>query len=465
MTFACSFNLRMLASASAIALATPLVAQSVAFPEPAEFAGAVRASSAGTAIYAGDEITFDGRGLVPGQEVTLQRGLSPLNEDGPIVADEEGQFSLSFTLPEDAAVGTHPIVVIADNPAAATVVDLKISPLLPVSGTERFNVEQAPLVRGLYQVAHSAATDALFVTAAVGRPPVTESTLMKVDPETLEIIAQVQPAAAPARADGRDSGVFAVYGVAVDDARGHVWVTNTRQDTVAVYEQDDLSLVHQFEPGAVTHARDVVVDEANSRVYASAAFTNEISVFDAETLEQLEPISIQSTLRGQDFSTMSLSLDPAAGKLYTVSMTSPEAAVIDLSSGEVEQVILLPGAKAGSGISHDVETGRIFAAAQGTDNLIIVDEASGEVVADVPVGAGALNVVFDPTSRLAYVSNRGAGTLTVVTPDGEIVANMESGTFANHVTAAGNGTIFAVNKSRGEDDPEGDRITRITPAE
>ena len=35
-------------------------------------------------------------------------------------------------------------------------------------------------------------------------------------------------------------------------------------------------------------------------------------------------------------------------------------------------------------------------------------------------GAGALNVAFDPVKRLAYVTNRGAGTLTVVDPDGTI---------------------------------------------
>ena len=34
----------------------------------------------------------------------------------------------------------------------------------------------------------------LFVTAAVGRPPVTQSELLKLDPETLEITARVTPA-------------------------------------------------------------------------------------------------------------------------------------------------------------------------------------------------------------------------------------------------------------------------------
>ena len=43
------------------------------------------------------------------------------------------------------------------------------------------------------------------------------------------------------------------------------------------------------------------------------------------------------------------------------------------------------------------------------------------------------------------------------------VANLDGGTFPNHVHEDGKGHVFAVNKSRGEDDPKGDRITRIAP--
>src|SRR5690606_20371104 len=169
-----------------------------------------------------------------------------------------------------------------------------------------------------------------------------ESALVKVNPETLETLASVTPGAAPARPDGSDGGVFAVYGIDVDDANGNVWVTNTRQNTVAVYKQDDLSLVHQFEPGAVAHARDVVVDEANGRVYTSATGTPVIEVFDSASLEKLEPITIPSQQRRAEFSVMSLALDEAGGKLVTVSMSTPEAAVVDLASGEVK-VLPVPG--------------------------------------------------------------------------------------------------------------------------
>lgn len=455
------------ASALALTLFSGAAFAQASFPAPAaEFEGMVRAGSAqpGAPVIAGDTVSVEGQGFVPGQAVTLQRGTQVLNADGPIVADAEGKFAASFTLPADAATGLHPIVVIAENPSVAQVVELKVSPVVPLSGAEKFDITSAPLVRGLYQSAYSAKNDALFVTSAVGRPPVKEAALLRVDPATLEIVAQVTPAAAPALPDGREAGVFAVYGVGVDDAHGTVWVTNTRQNTVSVYNQDDLSLVKQFEPGVVSHARDVVIDAGRNRAYVSAARSDALEVFDAETLEKVATVKVPSAKRGEEFFLMSLAIDEARGLLYTVSMTSGEAAVIDLNTNEVVKVLPLKGAISAAGVAVDAETGRLFVASQQSDNLLIVDLETGAVLHDVAVGAGPLNVAFDPVSRLAFVANRGAGTVTVVDPDGVIVANLDGGSLPNHVIADGLGNIFSVNKARGENDPQGDRITRIAPA-
>ncbi|VDS08680.1 hypothetical protein PARHAE_01864 [Paracoccus haematequi] len=459
---------RALFGASVLALmlaAGPVAAETIFTPTSDGFVGDVSASAPERApIYAGTKVTISGEDLAPGQQITLMRGTTVLNADGPLTVAEDGTFSFDVTVDEEAATGLQPIVVIGENPAAATVVDLKVSPQIPVSGAEQFTILSQPVTRGLYQVAYSPKSDALFVTAAVGRPPVKESALVKVNPDTLETVASVAPEAAPAREDGSDGGVFAVYGVAVDDANGTVWVTNTRQNTVAVYRQDDLSLVKQFEPGAATHGRDVVIDEANGRAYVSTSLTPEILVFDTKTLEPLDPITVQSAIRGEDFGTMALDLDAQSGKLVTVSLNTPEAAVIDLKSGEVK-VIPAKGAQGASGAAYDAQDGLIFVASQQTDNLLILKADTGEVLHDVEVGAGPLNVTFEPVSRRAFVANRGSGTITVVDTQGQIVANLDAGSFPNQLRADGKGNVYAVNKSRGENDEAGDRVWRIHAAD
>lgn len=433
------------------------------FPAPVDFAGRFRVSGAepGRPVLPGGQVRLTGSGLVPGQVATFQRGLTVLN-DGALAADADGNLNFTFALPADAAVGLHPVAVFLDTPSSTVLVDVKVSPDIPVANTDAFAVHGVKPAPGLYQSAYSARAGALFVTSASFRPA--GSKLLKLDPETLAVLAEITPPELPEdqRAPGQEGPQpVGVFGVAVDEVKGTVWVTNTFHNTVAVYRQDDLSLVRQFAPGTVYHARDVIVDGARGRAYASASATDGVHVFDTATLEKVGVIEIASARRGGEFSVMSLALDAAGGRLFAVSRISNELAVIDLATDTVAQVIDLPGAKNASGLAFDAAAGRVLVAAQDSDNLLVVDLDSGKVVQDVPVGAGALNVAHEPVTGLAYVSNRGAGTVTVVSPEGAVVAVLDGGSYPNHVHADGRGNVYAVNKSLGPDDARGDHVRLI----
>lgn len=433
--------------------AGPVMAENIFTPTADGFTGWVSASGPdGAPILAGGTAKIEGEDLIPGQTVTLMRGTTVLTPE-PLVIGADGTFTFDVAVPREAVTGLHPVVLIAENPAAATVVDVKVSPVIPVSGAEKFVIESAPAMASPYQVAYSPASGAIFVTGAVGRPPVKQSELVKLDADTLEKQASITPAAAP---DGE--GLFAVYGVAADDPNGNLWVTNTRQGTVSVYKQDDLSLVRQFDPDEEGHPRDVVIHEG--RAYVSHSLTGDLWVFDTATLDRLDPITIKSEHWGEDFGAMSMDLQD--GKIVTVSLNTPEAAIIDLATGNV-RVIEAKGAKSASGAAYDPQEGLIFVGSQETDNLLILSEETGEVLHDVEVGADVLSVAFDPVSRLAFTANRGSGTITVVDTNGAIVANLDVGGMPNQLRADGRGNIYAVNKATGGS--EGDRVWRIRAAD
>ncbi len=459
-----SFRLRPTVLGLSLLLAAGVAGAQVFSQPDTDFKGSVRATT--QVVLPGTQTGIEGNGFKPGQQVTLLRGETVLNAQ-PYVVDAEGKFTGQLAIPADAAAGVQPVVVRTSGPDAASIFELKVSKEIPLSGQNLFDTRTQKLVQGLYQVAYSARSNAVFVTSAVGRPPVSQSELLKLDPKTLRVVARVNPGAAPAPEarpgqPPREGGLYAVYGVGVDDTNGNVWVTNTRQDTVAVYRQSDLSLVKQYPVGAVPHARDVVIDAEHNRAYVSATGETFISVFDSKTLQQLPNIEIQSGKRGEKFTPTSLDIDPATGKVYTVSLSTPEAAVIDGIAGTVEKVYPLANARSAIGVAWNPVAKRLLVVSQGSDNLLITDPETGKVEHDVYVGAGALNVSYEPSSRLAYISNRGAGTVTVVDEAGKIVGNLDGGTFPNHVSKGPNGVMFAVNKSRGADDAKGDRITRIT---
>lgn len=421
----------------------------------------------GRPILAGGEVTATGRGFRPDQAVSLFYGQTRL---AGATANPEGGFEARLTVPANAVSGIHPIIVVADAPYDASVADLKVSPNVPLSGADAYEVTSASPSRGVYQTAYSARRNAIFATFAVGRPPVRQSQLMRLNADTLAVEAYITPTAAPPRqlpanapaGASTDGGVFAVYGVGVDDRNDTVWVTQSRQNTVAVYRQSDLALIRQFEPGTVNHARDIVVDQEDGKVYASATFVPEIVVFNTATNEVAGRITIASTVRGETFSAASVSYDREARRLYVASNSTNEVAIIDTRTDTVEKVYRVPGARSVIGVSHDPVTDRIYVAAQGTDNLVVLNGADGSVIADTPVGAGALNVVFEPIQRRVYVSNFGAGTVTVLDPDGKIVANLPAPPVANHVSTDGRGNVYVAVKAGWTGDGN-DTVQRIRP--
>ncbi|ODS52169.1 MAG: hypothetical protein ABS36_18670 [Acidobacteria bacterium SCN 69-37] len=443
--------------AAALVFSGPVAAIAQTFTLPArDFSGTVSVSK--SLVLPGDELDLVGARFVPGQRVVLSNGLDRLTPE-PVAVGADGAFRVHLRLPASVAVGIHPIVVSASQPTAAQIVNLKVSPSLPLTGSDRFDVVRVSPVgtnyHHLYQAAHSAKHDTLFVTQAVGRPPVKVSGLLKFDARTLTLQHRITPAPAPGDTSG---GLLAVYGVAVDDAHDTVWVTNSRQGTVAVYRQSDLALVKQFPTDLVPHARDIIVDADRSRAYASATGSNVIAVFDTGTLARIGTIEIKSARWGGTFVPTSLELDRAAGKLFTVSLETPEAVIIDVTRQTIDRVIAVPHVQSAIGVAYDARTRRLFVAAQGTDNLVIVDTMTGDVVKDVPIGSGAINVAFDPIERLAYVVNRTGGTVAVVDPDGAVVANIRTGTAPNHVHEDGRGSVYVVTMNEG-----GDHITRLTP--
>jgi len=422
------------------------------------------AAERGQPVEAGSEVTVSGEGFKAGQEVTLFYGSTPLNSPA-LVADAEGKISAAIAIPASAVSGTHPIVVVAKQPYHAAIAELKVSPTVPLSGQDNYTITHTEVTRGLYQAAYSAKNNVLYTTSAVGRPPIRESEILKLNADTLAVLARGTPAevAAPEGEQAGSAGVYGVYGLGLDDTKGTLWVTNTRQNTVAVYDQADLSLVKQFPAGTVNHARDVVIDEQLGKAYASAATTPDIIVFDTTSLEPIGKITIPALARGSQFSTFSLSFDPAAQRLYTVSMTTNEVAIIDTRTDAVAKVFPVPGAKSAIGVTHDAQTGRIYVVAQGSDNLIVLDGESGAVIADTPIGAGALNAAFDPLNRVVYVASRNAGTITVADADGKIIANLGPAPLANHVALGKDGVVYAVDKSANAREADNDLIMRIAP--
>lgn len=315
--------------------------------------------------------------------------------------------------------------------------------------TEAYQVTGTVVPNGNYQsVANSKGE--VFIGASVGRPPIKESTLVKGHYDAsgkFVIDKQITPAAA---ADGK--GVNGVYGVAVDDANGYVWVSNTRQNTIAVYKQSDLSLVKQYPANAVTHARSMRV--IGDSVYVTEAARGKgggIKVFNAKQLDAA-PTTIDLP---EGAVPMDFDLDSASGRLFTVDLKLNKAYVIDTKNSNQVTSYDLPGANGASGVAYDPDNNRLFVASQSSNNAVVLDLGTGKVIADIPTGSQSLGAVY--SNGYVYVGNRTAGTVSVINASTlKIEAILPAGTNPNHLSVNPDGSVNVLDKA-----PSNNQIFRI----
>ncbi|MEU8918920.1 hypothetical protein [Streptomyces nigrescens] len=162
----------------------------------------------------------------------------------------------------------------------------------------------APVAKGLYQTAYSERNHVLWATSSVGEPPVTNSSLVKLDPRTLKVEAMYRPPVT----NPETGAVEAVYGIAVDDAHNTVWTTNTRDHSVGVYSQRTGKRLATL-PG-VNHAREVVVDEKHNLAWASSFGDGSVIAFDTRTYKEKKRV----TLAGS--SPAGMAVDERTGTAY-----------------------------------------------------------------------------------------------------------------------------------------------------
>ncbi|MFT3690355.1 YncE family protein [Paenirhodobacter sp.] len=438
----------MAVAPAAIAFAeTPWAPASTTLP------GAARAGSREVPVKAGDATSVALQRLPAGASVSVLYGTELLTPE-PLKADAEGKVTVPLKVPEGAERGFYPLTIVTQNPASVSQVVLKVSEVVPPLNADAFTLKTVPVGERAYQSALSA-DGKLFVATARG--PNDGSTLVRLDAATLAVEAQAE---VPKDAKGKQIGVF---GVAVDNAHGKVWTTNTLSETLTVYDAADLKPAKIFPEGSIQHPRDIAIDEANNRAYVSAALSPFVEVYDTETLEHVGQLEFVADRGRAAFGTIDLTLDAKNGRLYSISRDTPWIGWIDLATGK-STTVSVPQAQGATDIDRDPETGRLYVVSQESNNVVVLD-AEGEVLADTYIGAGGVSVVWDAKTAQVFAATRAGGSVAVLDRDGKLVANIPVDETPNHLTAGPDGAVYLVSMygKPGDDDQAGS-VTRITPA-
>jgi DNA-binding beta-propeller fold protein YncE len=290
-----------------------------------------------------------------------------------------------------------------------------------------------PIAPGLYQSAYSDRNDALWVASSVGQPPapVTESRLLRVDPDTLRVEKSYAPAA-----DVATGAVQSVYGVAVDDEHNTVWTTNTRDDSVSVYSQRTGRHLATL-PG-VNHSREIVVDERRDLVWASAFGDGTLVAFDSGTFKEKRRVTVPGA------GPTGLAVNERTGSVYAADHTGDR--IIEVSPG-ARSPRLIPTGDGPLSVALSKNGRTAYTGDQTSGTVSVVDLRKGAVTRSVASGDGTKSVAVDHRSGHVLAVNRLSATVTVVDPHkGAVVKTVATPALPNHVHV-NRGTAYVVDKS------------------
>ena len=311
---------------------------------------------------------------------------------------------------------------------------------------------------GQFQVAYSKKTNKIWVAGTADRDEHV-STVARIDANSLKIEAVAE---LPIVQDAKGYSYEGAYGITVDDEEGTVWVTSTRDNSVAVYDQATMKQLwtnaglSKDDPNWIEHPREVRVDHESGKAFVTGRFF--VSAIDLKT-KQVEKIQLEGAPDGGTrYISMNILVD--GGKLYVPERTGGKLFVIDTKTFKVEKTISVKGDKDGevrpSDVAIDHSQNEIYVSSQGVkganSGVSIYDATTHEFKKFIPVGTQALALDNDEANDLVYVTDFGTGKVGVI--DGgaadKLIAEVAmNGGKANDLVVLPNGSVIAVDKQAG----------------
>jgi DNA-binding beta-propeller fold protein YncE len=194
-----------------------------------------------------------------------------------------------------------------------------------------------------------------------------------------------------------------VHGIALAPEFNRGFTSNGKANTATIFDLKTLKVLGQVKTG--TNPDAILYEPASKLVFTFNGKSNDATAFDAAT--------------GKVTSTIILGGKPefaetdGKGRVYVNIEDKSEVVEIDSMKLAVTKRYSLKPCEEPSGIGFDPEHRRVFSACH--NNLMaILDLVSGKLIASVPIGSGVDGAGFDPGTGLAFSSNGGDGTLTVV---------------------------------------------------
>ncbi len=248
-----------------------------------------------------------------------------------------------------------------------------------------------------------------------------------------------------------------VHGIALAPELGRGFISNGKANTSTIFGLKTLATLGTVKTGQNPDA--ILYEAVTKRVFTFNGRSSDATAFDAAKGDVLGTIELGGKPE--------FAVADGTGKVFV--NIEDKSEVVELDAKELKVLArwpIAPGEEP-SGLAIDVKDKRLFSVC-GNGLMVVLDSASGKVLATPAIGKGVDAAAFDPASGCAFASN-GDGTLTVVHEDSPAAFSV----LENAATARGARTLALDTKThlvylpaaKYEDAPEpkaGERRARPT---
>jgi DNA-binding beta-propeller fold protein YncE len=198
-----------------------------------------------------------------------------------------------------------------------------------------------------------------------------------------------------------------VHGIAIANDLNRGFITNGNNTAHSVTIFDLKTLEKLGEPAAGNRPDAVCYEPKTKRVFAINHGGSDATVIDAKTGEVIKTFATGPT--GEFCQT------DGNGTVFVNLEDPSELLQIDAVKMEVTKRLSLAPGEGPSGLAIDVKNKKLFSVC-GNKMMVVVDIPSWKIVATPAIGSGPDAAGFDSGLGLAFSSNGGDGTLSIVKP-------------------------------------------------
>jgi YVTN family beta-propeller protein len=206
---------------------------------------------------------------------------------------------------------------------------------------------------------------------------------------------------------GAVTGMKSTHGVTLDSDGKTGYISDGAGNAVVVFDRSSLQTLATIPVG--TNPDGIVFEPTTHTVWAFNGRSNNVSVVDAASRKVIATIPLAGK---PEF--------PAVDGKGTVFVNIEDKnSIVKLDAGTRKVLAIWPlaGCESPSGLAFDVPGHRLFSVCDG-NKMAVTDSVSGKVLATPAIGDSPDAAGFDAKNKVAFSSNGGSATLSVIDTSG-----------------------------------------------